>query len=251
MTFPHKFFPSAMLVFLILSCVPAKKFRDAEAEASSLKTQKEEFANQIKTLRSRNADLSYQNESIAEEYQRYRADCEANIKELAGLRQILKEEEDNLRRVEEKLEVALEDFHAAGVEVYYKDGLLRVQLAEDLLYKTGSSMLGALGRNALGSLAVVLNEYPRLRVIVVGNTDNVKYKKGNDNWTLSTERANGVVRLLNEQYNVDASRLTSAGKAQFNPVAENSTSEGRGQNRRIDIILNPDIERIWNSSGNP
>jgi chemotaxis protein MotB len=145
----------------------------------------------------------------------------------------------------------LEDFYAGGVEVFYKDGLLRVQLAEELLYRTGSAMLGTTGKNALGSLAVVLNEYPRLRVIVVGNTDNVKYKKGSDNWTLSTERANGVVRLLNEHYHVDASRLTSAGKAQFNPVAENSTSEGRGQNRRIDIILNPDIERIWNSSGNP
>jgi chemotaxis protein MotB len=245
----YKFLPSALFSLLILSCVPAKKLKDAEAEATSLKSEKAELSNQIEILHSENADLSFQNESIAQEFHSYRADCEASIKELNGLRQILKEEEENLKRVEEKLEVALEDFHAGGVEVYYRDGLLRVQLAEELLYRTGSSMLGVPGKNALGSLAAVLNEYPRLRVIVVGNTDNVKYKKANDNWTLSTERANGVVRLLNETYNVDASRLTSAGKAQYNPVSDNSTSEGRGQNRRIDIILNPDIERIWNSSG--
>lgn len=246
----HKYLTSTLFVFLILGCVTAKKYKEAEDEANSLKTRESMLASEVETLRAQNADLSDRNESLGREFNSYRTDCESSIKQLDGLRKILKEEAENLKRVEEKLDVALEDFEAGGVEVYYKDGLLRVQLAEELLYRPGSSMLNAAGTNALGSLAAVLNEYPRLRVIVVGNTDNVKNKKGNDNWSLSTERANGVVRLLKDKYNVDASRLTSAGKAEYNPVADNGTSEGREQNRRIDIILNPDIERVWNSQGN-
>jgi len=100
----------------------------------------------------------------------------------------------------------------------------------------------------LGNLANALNGYPDLKVIVVGNTDDVMYKKGAmDNWTLSTDRANGVVRILRDDYKVDPVRLTAAGKSKYNPIADNSTKEGKAKNRRTEIILNPDLEKIWDS----
>jgi chemotaxis protein MotB len=66
-----------------------------------------------------------------------------------------------------------------------------------------------------------------------------------DNWSLSTERANGVVRVLTKDYSVDPGRLTSAGRSKFHPIGDNSTAEGRAKNRRTEIVLNPDWERIW------
>ena len=68
-----------------------------------------------------------------------------------------------------------------------------------------------------------------------------------DNWSLSTERANGVVRTLVKDYNIDPARLTAAGKGKFNPIGDNSTEEGRAKNRRTEIVLNPDWERLWES----
>jgi len=111
------------------------------------------------------------------------------------------------------------------------------------MYKSGSSKVNDEGKKALSNLAAVLNEYPKLKVIVLGHTDDKKFKKGSDNWTLSTERANGIVRVLTD-LNVDPNRLTSGGQGKYNPVADNSTDEGRAQNRRTEIILNPDMTAL-------
>jgi chemotaxis protein MotB len=68
-----------------------------------------------------------------------------------------------------------------------------------------------------------------------------------DSWSLSTERANGVVRVLTKDYHIDPARLTSAGKSKFNPIADNSTAEGRAKNSRTEIVLNPDWDKLWES----
>jgi chemotaxis protein MotB len=65
---------------------------------------------------------------------------------------------------------------------------------------------------------------------------------------LSTERASAVVRVLHYTYNINPVRLTSAGKSKYSPVASNATPEGRKRNRRVEIILNPDLDRLWDLS---
>jgi len=139
----------------------------------------------------------------------------------------------------------MQNFKDKGVELYSRNGMIYVSMSEGLLYKSGSAKLGAAGIEALGQLASALNEYPKLRVIVVGNTDTMKVKGVADNWSLSTERANGVVRVLKDKYAVDPARLTAAGHGKFDPIESNETAEGRAKNRRTDIILNPDLDRIW------
>ena len=118
-------------------------------------------------------------------------------------------------------------------------------LPQFLLYKSGSATLDKGGVEALAPVASILGDYPNLRVIVLGNTDDKMFKKGSDNWTLSTERANAVVRALEKSYNVDPARLTSAGRGSYNPVADNETSEGKARNRRTEIIFNPDFSKLW------
>ena len=95
-----------------------------------------------------------------------------------------------------------------------------------------------------------MRDNPGVTCIIVGNTDTTHVKGIADNWSLSTERANAVVRILYETYNINPARLTSAGRGKYNPVADNSTEEGREKNRRIEIILNPDLSRLWELSEN-
>lgn len=232
----------------MISCVSKKKFEMTQAHANELEDANTKMQRQVEILRAQVNDLSGRNESLQDQLNAYKASCASTQQKLEEVQGMLAEEQDILQRVRDKLETAMVDFSRRGVEVYYRNGLLHVSLPDDLLYRTGSFQLGKDGEKALATLAAVLNDYPKLKVIVVGNTDDVKYKTGSDNWTLSTERANGVVRLLSKKYNVDAARLTSAGKGKYDPVANNNTVEGRAKNRRTDIILNPDYNRIWESA---
>jgi chemotaxis protein MotB len=250
MTHLEKILGVIVCVVLLSSCVSGKKFKDREAELRVVEARNVELETHAATLRAQNSEISAENESLKKEYDQYRGACDKTQAELNALTEILDEEQKTLGVIQEKLEVAMTKFWENDVDVYYKDGLLFVSLADELLFKSGSALLDDDGKQALKSLSVVLNEYPKLKVIVVGNTDDENHKGQGNNWTLSTERANGVVRLLSESYAVDATRLTAAGKGKYNPVATNSTKEGRDKNRRIDIVLNPDIERIWNTAKN-
>ena len=244
-----------MTITFFTSCVSSKKYKSAVAEKeelsaknSELTTKNNELMQKTDALNQQVSQMTSTNQKLTNEYKQYAAACEQNQQQLKMMQTALYDEATNMMKVAEKLNEALAKFQDKGVDIHTKDGLLYVSLQDDLLYKTGSATLGEDGKAALASLASVLNDdYPKLKVIVLGNTDNVQFKKGTDNWSLSTERANGVVRVLRDAYKVDPTRLTAAGKGKYNPVADNSTADGRSKNRRTDIILNPDMERIWHS----
>jgi chemotaxis protein MotB len=223
---------------LVSSCVSTKKYDAAVNESNQLKKQNEDLKNQNTACNKQLADLNTSQSA-------YRSECEAAKARLEAVQRILKEEQKTMDIVEKRLLDALVNFNNNGLEVYHKNGLIYVSMEDALMYKSGSAALGDNAKKALGSLSNVLNDYPKLKVTIQGNTDDVLYKKGSDNWTLSTERANNVIRVLRDDFKVDPARLTAAGKGRYAPVADNATAEGRAKNRRTEIILNPDIDRIW------
>jgi chemotaxis protein MotB len=242
----QKFLLPAVLSGLLGSCGPSNELQLATAQVQQMQANNQALTKNVDDLKKQVADLNVGNTSLSGQLN----ECQGKVAEtelrLRGLRNVLKEESDNLHKVQQKIDEGMADFQSKGVEIVYKNGLLYVSMAEGLLYKSGSAVLSDSGKMALNNLATVLNSYPKLKVIVLGNTDDKMFKKGSDNWTLSTERANGVVRVLRDA-SVDPARLTSAGKGKYGPVADNSTVEGRAKNRRTDIILNPDLDRLWNS----
>jgi chemotaxis protein MotB len=121
-----------------------------------------------------------------------------------------------------------------------KEGLV-VSLRELGFFDSGSATMLASGLNALDRLAdVIVPRGESLRI--EGHTDNVPIHNAHfpSNWELSTARATELVQLFIYRYHVMPARLSAAGYAEFHPVADNSTAEGRSHNRRIDIVvLNP------------
>jgi chemotaxis protein MotB len=242
-------------VGLISSCGTSKKLDAANSQISDLQSmnsaltsKNNELTSSVNTLNSQVADLSAQNKTINDQFASYKKQCQENEEELREVEAAFNELGENFAKLEERVEQATAEFDKKGIEVYSKDGILRVSMQDALLYKSGSASLNPDGKKALGNLASVLNEFPKLKVIVVGNTDDQLFKKGgSDNWSLSTERANGVVRVLRDDYKVDPARLTAAGKGKYDPVADNTTVEGRAKNRRTEIVLNPDWRRLWES----
>ena len=86
------------------------------------------------------------------------------------------------------------------------------------------------------------------QIIVEGHTDTVPISAaGRDkfptNWELSTTRAVNVVRYIQRAADIPPSKLSSVGYGEYRPIADNDTSEGRALNRRIEIVLMPELRR--------
>jgi chemotaxis protein MotB len=236
---------------LFFSCGSSKKLetqnQDLTSKNSQLTSQNSQLTSQVADLQKQVNDLTSQNKTIVDQFNSYKSSCEADRKELKSVNELLDEFVNNVTELQKKIEEAEQNFKDHGFDVYSKDGVVFVDMEDNLLYKANSATLSKDGKKALGNLATVLNDYPKLKVVVVGNTDTVHVKGMADNWSLSTERANGVVRVLTKDYSLDPARLTAAGKSKFNPIADNSTAEGRAKNRRTEIVLNPDWDKLWES----
>lgn len=235
------------IVILLCSCGASKKLKSCNAEMAQLQANNAALQKNLDALKQQVSGLSQDNSAMSNQLNTCQQNAQVVARKYAATKAILDEQAENVKKLQQRLDQGLADFENRGLSVYSKDGVLHVQMEDALLYKSGSSMLSDSGKKALEPLVNVLKDYPNLRVIVLGNTDSVKFKKGGiDNWTLSTERANGVVRALRD-YGMDPALLTSAGKGRYNPVADNSTADGRAKNRRTDIILNPDWDKVWES----
>jgi len=134
---------------------------------------------------------------------------------------------------------------AGQLSVSIDKGRMVIQLPQDILFQSGSATVGADGQATLAEVAKVLADLPDRRFQVEGHTDNVPISTDRfpSNWELSTARALSVVRLL-VRGGVPPESLSGAGYGEFQPRASNDTAEGRRQNRRIEIVMLPNLDLI-------
>ncbi len=143
------------------------------------------------------------------------------------------------RSLEDEMRAALE---SKDVTISQLQGKLTVSILDRVLFDSGEAQLRPEGEVVLRKVAAFLVQHPRLKVHVIGHTDNVPIRAAArsrfpSNWELSSARANAAVRFMSEQAGVDPRRLGSLGYGEFRPVADNSTPEGRARNRRIAITV--------------
>jgi chemotaxis protein MotB len=117
---------------------------------------------------------------------------------------------------------------------------LRLNLAQDILFRSGAATLEPYGVELLSKVSDQLKKFPQT-VEVQGHTDNVPVSKSSHwgtNWELAAARAASVVRLFEKQ-GLDPAHLRAVSYGEHSPVDDNATPEGRARNRRIDIRLKP------------
>lgn len=129
-------------------------------------------------------------------------------------------------------------------------GRMVLQLPQDILFASGSATLNTEGTETIARIGVVLAELAGRRFQVEGHTDNVPIATDRfpSNWELSTGRALSVVRLLVRQ-GVPSENLSGAGFGEYQPVASNETPEGRRSNRRIEIVMLPNLDLLSDLGG--
>ena len=122
-----------------------------------------------------------------------------------------------------------------GIDVIeMPDGSLKVNIPSNVSFDTDKYALKPALLPVLDSVARALNQHPELRAKAVGYTDSTG--SAGLNQTLSVNRANSVTSYL-AQHGVASSRLMAEGRGPSNPIADNSTAQGRAMNRRVELYL--------------
>jgi chemotaxis protein MotB len=175
---------------------------------------------------------------------------EARVNELED---ILKQKDQAAADLRKKLSDALLGFENKGLTITQKNGKVYVSMEENLLFSSGKTNVEARGVDALKNVAKVLEANPDINVMVEGHTDDVPMKGAGeikDNWDLSVMRGASVAKILLSSANIDAKRITAAGRGEFFPLDPAKTPEARKKNRRTEIILTPKLDELLKVLGN-
>ncbi|MEO8794283.1 MAG: OmpA family protein [Daejeonella sp.] len=217
-----------------------------QADTTRMNTRINELQNKLQGLDANYASLrsnsSTEINKLSEDLQKR----EARLKEVE---EILRKRDEATNALKEKLSKALLGFQESGLTVDIRNGKVYVSLTDKLLFPSGSIVIDERGKQALKELAKVLKTQQDINISVEGHTDNqrvVNLGQIKDNWDLSVLRATSVVRYLTDVEKIENNRITATGKGQYQPIEEGNTSEARSKNRRIEIVLSPKLDELYN-----
>jgi chemotaxis protein MotB len=265
-------------IFLLSGCVAKRYLAQSQQETAAVRADSTELANRnsvlqenvsslkdqiaslqkniddlnakISSLSTQNSQLGQQTAAQQNKLTQSQKDLQQQQQRLEQLQNLLNQQKEASQELKNKMADALKGFNSNELSVYQKDGKVYVSLSEQLLFPSGSAVVNPKGVDALSKLAAVLNLNSDVAVNIEGHTDSIPIRgRYQDNWDLSTARANAIVRILVNNYKVDPARVISSGHSYYEPVASNSTPEGRAKNRRTDIILSPKLDEMYKLLG--
>ena len=167
---------------------------------------------------------------------------------VAELEAIINRKDSMVTALKQKISKALIGLEGDGLTIEQRNGKVYISLEEDLLFASGKYEINQTGKQALDKLSDALSYQKDLEILVEGHTDSIPLSgRGlvKDNWDLSVMRATSVVKRLTSNTNLDPTQLIAAGRSEFVPISSNETSEGRGENRRIEMILSPNLDDLF------
>ena len=238
-----------------------QKLRENESLTNQLKAQTDahkksqsdyqEAVQEIDTLKKqladRGANLDNLNQSLAEQRKA--------LEEYARRTEQL----DAIRKRFELLQTKLQKLTQLGLKVEVRNNRMLIQLPGDVLFDSGQDHLKTEGSKILMQVADVIGkdaDLSKRRFQVAGHTDSKPLAGGvfKDNWGLSTMRARSVLLLLTSPPDaktgvgggLSPANWSAAGYADTDPVASNDTDEGRAKNRRVELVVQPDVEEMLN-----
>src|SRR4029077_1305608 len=132
------------------------------------------------------------------------------------------------------------------LQVTMRHGRMIVKLPAEILFASGSADVSKGGQAALAEVAGVLKQMPERRFMIAGHTDNVPVGPPSpfkNNLQLSTARAETVTEQLIAA-GMNPAHLSASGYSEYEPARENSSEAGRRENRRIEIVLLPNLAEL-------
>lgn len=166
-------------------------------------------------------------------------DAKSRLEELRKQKAAAEARAATFRNLVQKLRSMID---AGQLKVVIRDGRMLIALPNDVLFDSGKTAVKADGQVALGKVAQVLATIPDRRFLVAGHTDDVPIRSSKfpSNWELSTARAVEVAKFM-VQNGMKPQVLAAAGYSEYDPVTPNDSPEHRAANRRIEIVLQPNL----------
>jgi chemotaxis protein MotB len=267
-----KLFAIAFAGVLMTSCVSNKKFAEmegmyettedalktAEMKLSVCEDEKRNmmtsYQSQIKTLESTNSallstsgDFATISKKGAENLERSLESMKEKDVQIKTMRDAINKKDSVTLALVTSLKGALGNINDEDIQINVEKGVVFVSISDKLLFGAGQFKVTAEAKRVLGKVATVVNDKKDFDFMVEGHTDDDPISRTNmeDNWDLSTKRATAVVRILQDEYNVDPKRMTAAGRGEYIPVADNDTEAGQAKNRRTRIVILPKLDQFF------
>ncbi|GAA3521811.1 OmpA family protein [Aquimarina addita] len=265
----------ASMAILFSSCVSQKKFSDLEAknkktqdllntatvklndcleEKASASSELKVLQDQVKNLKNTNSallnnvgNLATLSSKEAENLERSLESIKEKDLQIKTMNDAMNKKDSVTLALVTSLKGALGNLADEDIEINVEKGVVYVSISDKLLFTSGSYNVSSRAKEVLGKVAKVVNDKPDIEFLVEGHTDNVpiKNKVLLDNWDLSVKRATSVVRVLQNDFNVDPKRMTAAGRSYYVPLASNDTAGDRAKNRRTRIVVLPKLDQFY------
>jgi len=236
----------AVAALLTAGCISKARYTQVEQERDLCTTRYEQLQHQVQNANRTGEVLVQEKTALASEktvLEAKVASLQTQGEQLDSMLRQREEEAVKLQETYDGLVFSLKNELKAGqIEVkQLRDGL-RVNVAQDILFDSGSAALDGQGIEVLQRVASQLKRSSH-QIVVTGHTDNkpigpALIKQYPTNWELAGARAASVVRLFSDS-GLPGRRLLAVSMADVQPVASNKTPEGRARNRRIEIRLRP------------
>jgi chemotaxis protein MotB len=267
---------------LMLSCVSSKKYQDLNKKYDELNTSYTGVQGDLRTCRDEKSELERKRaasdaeiESLKKQMDYLKQSNNQALKQLEDLSVItgaqaesIKKSMDNIGMKDAyiqdlqtqmarkdslnmalvmNLKGAVGNMDDQDINIKVDKGVVFIDISDKLLFKSGSYDIADRAKEVLGKVAAVLKNQPDIEFMVEGHTDNVAFSRGVliDNWDLSVKRATSVVRILQKQYGLEPAKMAAAGRAEYKPVADNSTADGKAANRRTRIVILPQLDQFF------
>ena len=217
-----------------------KKQADTDAaDAKRIKELNDQLGNANDATKSKDAELG----KVTSE----KAASDAELAELRRQKDAAEKRIAAYKALQDKFRALVD---TGKLQVAFRNGQMTLKLPSGILFPSGSAELSKEGQAALSDVVNVLMQFKDRRFMVAGHTDNqpIKTREFPNNWYLSTARANSVVQFMIKQ-GFPPKNLGAAGYGEFDPVTPNDTEQNREQNRRIEIILVPNLEELPSLTG--
>lgn len=217
----------------------------ATADKAALQKQLDDGTALVATMKQRLEKLGQNVESLAKEkgqLTQAMTDATTRLDELRKQKAAAEARIQTFRSLVARLRSMID---AGKLKVAIRGGRMLIALPNDILFDSGQTAVKPDGKTALAGVAQALGTVADRDFLVAGHTDNVPIRTAlfPSNWELSTRRAVEVVHILIAN-GMNPKVLAAAGYGEFDPVAPNDTAEHRTQNRRIEIVLQPNLSDL-------
>jgi chemotaxis protein MotB len=262
-------------VFIMTGCVSKKKYDEQVNAFNKLKGEYDLLLAELNRCNEEKDGLFRKVRNLEEEVGQLKANTGSLLNQLSDLSVISKAQAESVKKSIDIL--TAKDFYIQNLqnEVARKDSLnmvlmrnlkrelvdekdddvqikvegsaVFISLSDKMLFNSGSYALTPRAKQVLGKVAKVINAHKDFEFMVEGHADNRKINRDylKDNWDLSVLRATSVVRVLQQDFKVDPSRMIAAGRGEFIPLADNNSAENMQLNRRTRIVVLPQLDQFF------